>query len=346
MLSPEYDLQSEVEFRFSHDIFADTGALYSDEYIEHRRLQKLAILKALDISPAVPLTEEQIMLSPDRVTILANFHEGTEYAMRLHDVMDEYGRKSDTKFVWTPVSEPFLSLGLSGRRTMFRSGEDIPAKMYAMKTPKDTYSLKLCRISMEGYARAERMITEGKREDIESIYAMLDGGVETSLCAKSDIVIASGASVAPFSVQDMYPDHTIAPGLYIIAPRDKSDALNFPRIVLPRVFSVVDSQITMKVDASGKMSFLVTDINTGVPRAGQKVQLNKNILKTYTESWDSTTEQSIKTYLPFTNRSFATGVTLGETADDGSMQIQRDAITSDEYSPPYGLMYEWYGDYE
>ncbi len=102
----------------------------------------------------------------------------------------------------------------------------------------------------------------------------------------------------------------------------------------------------MKVDASGKMSFLVTDINTGVPRAGQKVQLNKNILKTYTESWDSTTEQSIKTYLPFTNRSFATGVTLGETADDGSMQIQRDAITSDEYSPPYGLMYEWYGDYE
>ncbi len=221
MLSPEYDLQSEVEFRFSHDIFADTGALYSDEYIEHRRLQKLAILKALDISPAVPLTEEQIMLSPDRVTILANFHEGTEYTMRLHDVMDEYGRKSDAKFVWTPVSEPFLSLGLSGRRTMFRSGEDIPAKMYAMKTPKDTYSLKLCRISMEGYARAERMITEGKREDIESIYAMLDGGVETSLCAKSDIIIASGASVAPFSVQDMYPDHTIAPGLYIIAPRDK-----------------------------------------------------------------------------------------------------------------------------
>lgn len=310
MLSPEYDLQSQVEFRFSHDIFADTGALYSDEYIEHRRTEKIAILQSLDISPAVALTEEQIMLSPDRVTILADFHESTEYTIKLRDVMDEYGRKSDTKFVFTPRAEPFLSLGLTGRRTIFRSGEDIRAKLYAMKTPKDTYSLKLCRISMEGYARAERMIAEGRREDIDSIYAMLDGGSETSLCTKKDIVIGTGAFVAPFSVQDMYSDRTIAPGLYIIAPREKSDAIGFNHIVLPRVFSIVDSQITMKVDASGKMSFLVTDINTGAPRGGQTIQLNKNILKTYTENWDSSIGQSIKTYLPFTNRSFATGVTL------------------------------------
>jgi alpha-2-macroglobulin len=229
---------------------------------------------------------------------------------------------------------------------MFRAGEDIAAKIYAMKTPKDTYSLKLCRISMEGYARAERMITEGRREDIESIYAMLDGWVETSLCTKRDIVIGSGTSVAPFSVQDMYSDHTIDPGLYILAPRLQSDALSFNRIVLPRVFSVVDSQITMKVDASGKMSFLVTDINTWAPRSGQEIQLNKNILKTHTETWDTKSQQSIKTYLPFSNRSFSTGITLWDTATDGSLETYREALTPDEYSPPYGLMYEWYGDYE
>ena len=61
---------------------------------------------------------------------------------------------------FVPKSEPFLSLGLPNRRTMFRSGEPIQAKIYAMKTPKNSYTMKLCRISMEGYARAERMITE------------------------------------------------------------------------------------------------------------------------------------------------------------------------------------------
>ena len=61
---------------------------------------------------------------------------------------------------FTPVSEPFLSLGLPSRRTMFRAGEDIGAKLYSIKTPKDVYTMKLCRVSMEGYARAERMITE------------------------------------------------------------------------------------------------------------------------------------------------------------------------------------------
>ena len=64
----------------------------------------------------------------------------------------------------------------------------------------------------------------------------------------------------------MYASQTLAPGLYILAPREKEVAMGFSRIVLPRVFSVVDTQVTMKVDASGKMQFLATDINTGAPR--------------------------------------------------------------------------------
>lgn len=32
---------------------------------------------------------------------------------------------------------------------MFRADEPINAKLYSLKTPKDTYSLKLCRISLE-----------------------------------------------------------------------------------------------------------------------------------------------------------------------------------------------------
>ena len=83
MLSPEYDLQSEVEFRFSHDIFSDTGALYSQEYIDNRQAQKIAFLKLLDISPAIPLTEENIIMTPDKVTLVAKFDEGIAYKIRL-----------------------------------------------------------------------------------------------------------------------------------------------------------------------------------------------------------------------------------------------------------------------
>lgn len=83
MLSPEYDLQSEIEFRLSHDVFSDTGTLYSDAYIEHRRKQKIEFLKLLDISPMIPLTEENIIMTPDKITVLAKFEEGIEYKIRL-----------------------------------------------------------------------------------------------------------------------------------------------------------------------------------------------------------------------------------------------------------------------
>ncbi len=60
----------------------------------------------------------------------------------------------------------------------------------------------------------------------------------------------------------MYEGQSIEPGLYILAPREKEIATTFSRVVLPRVFSVIDTQVTMKVDASGKMQFLATDIRT------------------------------------------------------------------------------------
>jgi hypothetical protein len=69
-LSPEYDMQSQVEFRFSSDIYADTGSLYSTEYIEHRRREKIEFLKRLDITPSIPLTDANISLTPDRATII------------------------------------------------------------------------------------------------------------------------------------------------------------------------------------------------------------------------------------------------------------------------------------
>lgn len=110
MLSPEYDMQSQVEFRFTEDIYTDSGVLYSPEYMKNRSDAKIAFLKQLEISPEIPLTEANISLTPARASIIGNFQEGQKYTITLRDVPDIYGRKVTTKLDFTPIRKPFLSL--------------------------------------------------------------------------------------------------------------------------------------------------------------------------------------------------------------------------------------------
>ena len=62
-------MKSQVEFRFSEDIYSDIGVLYSAEYISHRRDAKIAFLSALDISPRIDVTPEDLILTPDRAIL-------------------------------------------------------------------------------------------------------------------------------------------------------------------------------------------------------------------------------------------------------------------------------------
>ncbi len=75
VLSPEYDMQSRIEFDFSTDIFADSGTLYSDEYMEHRHREKIDFIKKLSISPGINITEDNLELSPNRAIVYANLAE-------------------------------------------------------------------------------------------------------------------------------------------------------------------------------------------------------------------------------------------------------------------------------
>jgi hypothetical protein len=63
-------------------------------------------------------------------------------------------------------------------------------------------------------------------------------------------------------LNDFYDGGKISPGLYIVGFRNRDDVLPYGKFVSPRVFSVIDEQIAMKVDSSGKMQFLVSDIAT------------------------------------------------------------------------------------
>ncbi len=62
-------MKSQVEIRFSYDIYSDIGTLYSPEYISHRKDAKIAFLKALNITPAINIAPEDLMLTPERAIL-------------------------------------------------------------------------------------------------------------------------------------------------------------------------------------------------------------------------------------------------------------------------------------
>jgi hypothetical protein len=98
--------------------------------------------------------------------------------------------------------------------------------------------------------------------------------------------------------------------LYFAHPEDIA---SYERFIAPILFSVVDTHLTLKVDASGKMMVLATDILTGKPRENQTVNLTRNISRTHKERWDSANERVEKEYIPLTSQAFATGVSIGNT---------------------------------
>jgi uncharacterized protein YfaS (alpha-2-macroglobulin family) len=347
-LSPEYDMKSRIEFRFTSDIYSDTGIIYSREYMQNREDAKIEFLKHLSLTPNVPLTTENIALSPNRASILLPLEEWKTYKVSLDKISDIYGRTADTTMSITPKKEPFLSLYLKNRSTIFRPNESIDTKMYFMKPKKTEYELKLCRVSLEGYSRFERVIAEGDKKYLDSVYDMLSSS-EVSLCSKKSIAVLSGSSLySSFDIRDFSPSKKLTPGFYVLAFANKDDVASLGSFVSPRVFSVVDSQVTMKVDASGKMSFLVTDLQTLKPLSGQNITLRKNISRTYTDEWNEKEQKYDTKYLPLSTTNFSTGIILGSTDALGYFTIKKDSLIDNEYSNPYWLSnevtweeYEW-----
>jgi len=82
-ISPEYDMKSRLELRFSSDIYVDTGAIYSPEYIENRRQAKLDFLSHVTITPNISLTADMVSLSPDRANIILPLDEWKNIPLQL-----------------------------------------------------------------------------------------------------------------------------------------------------------------------------------------------------------------------------------------------------------------------
>lgn len=341
ILSPEYDMQTRIEFRFTTDVFMDTGALYSDTYIENRRNEKIEFLKKLSISPGVNITENDLELTPNKAVIYAPLQEWKEYNVDLDNIVDIYGRKTSNHFEIIPKSIPSLSLKLIGNKTILRYGDPVNAKIYRTQLPKNEYEIKLCNIWLEWYARVERMNEIRKKEHTDALYELL-ASKEVSNCIKKTISMIPGSSVSNFDVNEMNP-RWLLPWLYILSFQNKDDIKGLEKWVFPRIFSVVDTHIVMKIDTSGKMQFLTTDIRTGKPRDNQEIILKKNISQLFLQNWNNTKNTYDITYTPLSTISWGSGVSIGKTGIDGV--IQKDKITLDNDNP-YNFTSEWWGDYE
>ena len=94
---------------------------------------------------------------------------------------------------------------------------------------------------------------------------------------------------------------------------NQKDIASYDRFIVPIFFSIVDTHLTLKVDASGKMLVQAIDIATGKPRENQIVTLARNVSRTHKERWDSVNQRVEKEYIPFTSQAFATGVSIGAT---------------------------------
>jgi alpha-2-macroglobulin len=343
-LSPEIDMKSQIEFIFSHDIYSDTGALYSSEYIARRHEAKTEFLKHFDIVPNIPLSVDNLVLTPSRAVLTLPLVVDTKYNVSVRSIRDIYGRSASETFEIMPKREPFLSLRLADKKQIYTTRDTIPAKLYTLSREKNTHTLSLCRVSLDEYARIERMLTDASEATSANVSRILSWGEG---CRTKEVVSTGSSYVADFRINDFFTGNP-EPGLYLLYFRDVGDIEKYSRFVPPIALSIIDTHLTLKVDASGKMMVLATDILTGKPREWQEITLLRNISRTYIEKWNQKTGQVEREYIPLLSQAFATGISIGKTDKDGYVDQSVDTLKGIEWydSNPYGLTFQSWWDYE
>ncbi len=173
ILAPEYDMQSRLQFDFSNPLFEDIGSTNSREYITERTKQKELLLKHLSIIPEVPLSIDNIILTPTRTIIALPLIAGLGYTVKLDTIEDIYGQLASTSLSLAPKRESYLSLALSGHTNTLPVSNPVWAKMYALDTKRSSHDVMLCKVGVEVYARFERILDENKKEYSAEMYDTL-----------------------------------------------------------------------------------------------------------------------------------------------------------------------------
>lgn len=135
------------------------------------------------------------------------------------------------------------------------------AKMYALDTKKPSHNVMLCRLDLENFARMERIVDENKSEYSKEMYDIFRR-LGTKNCIKKEILVAPGNKASGIEIAAFFPDKKQLPGLYALAFADETDGILTSKWLRPVVFSLLDTHITMKLDAGGKAFFFVTSLSS------------------------------------------------------------------------------------
>jgi hypothetical protein len=167
------------------------------------------------VSPHIDILPENLALTPDRAILTLPLKEGEKYSFTIKDIEDIYGRKASLEYSTTLKSEPFLSLKLSQNKQIYTKNEPIAAKLYTLLPAKKSYTLKLCRLNLEGYARVERTLSDPSLINNQSFRSLLSSQ-EVSECREKEIVLKEGGYVSPFTISDFFLSDAKKTGLYML----------------------------------------------------------------------------------------------------------------------------------
>lgn len=310
-LSAADNLQSRVDF-------VSTSPLFSEEILENQESKNLAIqkiLKKISISPDFALATENIEIFSDKISIIAPFQNGQKYRIHLTDFEDIYGRKISTHFQFEPKSDPYLQLKMDSQ--IFASGSEISAKIFATATPKNIYSLKICRLDVNGFSQISDVIASGKSENLENVYVIMDSPISSN-CIKKDVSL--DVLKTEINLQQFF-EKEFPRGLYVLAFRDYGDISHFSEPVFP-------------------VTFQVGNIDIGVSRLGENLQF-------FTKNSSNLENISLEIFPKISDNislsgaivsQFGTGIILGATDKQGIISTSFSGFLSNNSQKEFSIV--------
>jgi hypothetical protein len=157
-------MRSQIEISMSSDIYTDTGAIDSPEYLAHRGNMKIDFLKHFSIYPEVSVSPADIELTPTRAVITLPLLADTPYSIQVRDLQDIYGQVSSLSFTTTPYITPYQDISLVQPYSIYPLSQDIALHAYILQTGtgarQDTFPVSLCTTDLSTYSQLERIESE------------------------------------------------------------------------------------------------------------------------------------------------------------------------------------------
>ena len=343
-LSPELDMKTEVTFSFSSPLFIESGSVNSEEFIDNRTKAKVEFLKHLSISSWIEAKIDDLVLYPKKAILLLPLLADKKYSFSLDELEDIYGQITSLDFPVQVKREPYLSVKTKERYHTFSKLQNPEFQLYSYWIGTGSQEISVCRVSLDNFSRLEQIYDVGKKGDSWILYSILSSSWSGVYgCEKTILSIPEGSYSYKFTLQDVLKKKEV--GQYVLFFSKIEDITKAQNFVKPILFSILDTNIVMKVSQEGDSLFLVTDIYTWKPMKDQEIMVYQNISRSVERTWNSQKGMYDLKYIPLAEKRFSTWVYIWKTNNEGFLQVNLKNYIKD--GDPYSLTFEdWWGSQE